>query len=183
MPTIAPPFQDSLESLGANWVDAIKAAAIPELQEGPTDRELTAMLDSEASDAKRWPNLAPSTARLVESAMWLLAGDLDRSHEISQSIETEDGSFLHGIMHRREGDFSNAKYWFRRAGDHPVLLTLASNDDGYEDPFSFVDACEEASRRHNPTSTAICQLHQWTEWQALMNHLLSKPLRGQHREA
>ena len=180
MPTIASPFQDSLESLGAGWVDAIKAAAMPELVDGPINRELIEMLDGEPkrsrlkqpSDQKLWPELTQSKSLLAESAMWLLAGDLDRSHEISQSIDTANGSLLHGIMHRREGDFSNAKYWFRRASDHPVLLTLASDDDGYRDPFSFVDACEDALRRQSPTLIAICQSHQWTEWQAFMNHLL-----------
>ncbi len=62
---------------------------------------------------------------LAESALWLLAGDLDRSHEISQRIDTREGAFWHGIMHRREGDFWNAKYWFRKVGNHPVFVQLA----------------------------------------------------------
>jgi hypothetical protein len=53
-----------------------------------------------------------------------LAGDIERSHSISQNIENLEGSFLHGMMHRREGDFSNAKYWFRRVGNHPVIEQL-----------------------------------------------------------
>src|SRR5262245_19277607 len=55
------------------------------------------------------------------SGVWLLHDFLDESHTISQSIDTPTGSYWHAIMHRREGDFSNAKYWFRRVGDHPVL--------------------------------------------------------------
>ena len=55
------------------------------------------------------------------SGVWLLHDFLDESHTISQDIETPSGSFWHGIMHRREGDFGNAKYWFRRVGEHPVF--------------------------------------------------------------
>src|SRR4051812_8366636 len=47
------------------------------------------------------------------AGIWLLHDYLDESHKISQGIDTTSGSFWHAIMHRREGDFSNAKYWFR----------------------------------------------------------------------
>jgi len=62
---------------------------------------------------------------LTEAAVWLLAGELDRSHEVSQGIETPEAAYWHGIMHRREGDFWNAKYWFRKVGKHPVFVQLA----------------------------------------------------------
>lgn len=56
------------------------------------------------------------------AALWLYVDDLERSHTVSQSIEDRTGSFWHGIMHRREGDFSNSLYWFRRADGHPLLI-------------------------------------------------------------
>ena len=64
-------------------------------------------------------------AKCCLSGVWLWNDFLDESHTISQNVETTTGSYWHGIMHRREEDFSNAKYWFRRVGSHPVFDDLA----------------------------------------------------------
>src|SRR5262249_24689657 len=63
-------------------------------------------------------------AKCCLAGVWLLHDYLDESHTISQGVETTSGSFWHAIMHRREGDFSNAKYWFRHVGNHPVFAEL-----------------------------------------------------------
>ncbi|WP_135554199.1 hypothetical protein [Paenibacillus cymbidii] len=63
-------------------------------------------------------------ALAVKSGLYLWNGSLDASHAISQDLHDRTGSFWHGIMHRMEGDFDNAKYWFRRVGDHPVYEQL-----------------------------------------------------------
>ena len=60
----------------------------------------------------------------VQSGLLLWNDALDASHIISQSIESRTGSYWHGIMHRREPDYSNAKYWFRRVGVHPTYPVL-----------------------------------------------------------
>src|SRR5690554_1595201 len=66
---------------------------------------------------------SPAVAALpaLEAGLWLYIDELDRSHTISQRMHDATGSFWHGIMHRREGDFGNSHYWFRRTGDHPVM--------------------------------------------------------------
>jgi hypothetical protein len=58
------------------------------------------------------------------AGLWLLHDFLDESHTISQGIDTPSGGYWHAIMHRREGDFSNAKYWFRQVGAHPIYEDL-----------------------------------------------------------
>jgi hypothetical protein len=84
------------------------------------------------------------------SALWLYHDFLDESHEISQELHTPTGSLLHGMMHRREPDAWNSKYWFRRVGDHPVYAAIgaAAKGLGYGtgvwDPAKFVDDCEAA---------------------------------------
>jgi hypothetical protein len=50
-------------------------------------------------------------------ALWLDAkGDFDGAHAIAQKIGDADGAILHAYLHRKEGDLSNARYWYRRAG-------------------------------------------------------------------
>src|SRR3954469_24071021 len=64
-------------------------------------------------------------AKAMLAGLWLWHDWLDESHVISQSLSSATGSFWHAIMHRREGDFSNSKYWYARCQDHPVLQQLA----------------------------------------------------------
>jgi len=54
-------------------------------------------------------------------ALWHDAhGDWDRAHTITQEIESPDAAWLHAYLHRKEGDISNAGYWYRCAG-RPVF--------------------------------------------------------------
>jgi hypothetical protein len=121
------------------------------------------------------------------AGVWLLQDFLDESHTISQDVETTSGSFWHGVMHRREGDFSNAKYWFRRVGAHEVFNELgehviALGDDsstqclcqriapaGDFDPFAMVDACQAALCSDGPTEP-FCRHVQQAEWELLFAH-------------
>lgn len=140
---------------------AIQAASIPGLLDEPRDGPL-------AEQLKRFSDDLPS---LATSGLWLLAGDLDRSHCISQGDSSSEGSFWHGIMHRREGDYSNAKYWFRRVGKHPVIDRLTDeHPDVFSDPYEFVDQVEKACGRRgsHPSVTQSLLMLQWTEWQLLM---------------
>lgn len=113
-------------------------------------------------------------AKCVRSGLFLRFSALDESHRISQGIESSSGSYWHGIMHRQEGDWSNAKYWFRRTGTHPVMAELERETGETWDPFGFVDACSAASRGHGDRDRAS-EL-QMLEWQLLMNHCYRRAL-------
>jgi len=89
----------------------------------------------------------------LQAAIWLYVDDLERSHAISQGISGPIGAYWHGIMHRREGDFSNAKYWFRQARGIDLGIP------GYE-PSAFVDQVE-AARGAKPEELVQVQRDEW----------------------
>ncbi len=102
---------------------------------------------------------------LLRALVLLWHDHLDEAHRIVQDLPGADAAFIHAIMHRREPDYWNSKYWWRRVGQHPAFTELTrraderlSDDDcfplksrllpgGVWDPFAFVDACEEAAGR------------------------------------
>lgn len=55
---------------------------------------------------------------------WDARGDWERAHEAAQSVDTADGAWVHAYLHRKEGDLSNADYWYRRAGRRRPMGTL-----------------------------------------------------------
>jgi hypothetical protein len=65
-------------------------------------------------------------ARAALAGLWLFLDALDESHRLSQEIVSSTGSFWHAIMHRREGDFSNSKYWYNRCANHHVLRLMGA---------------------------------------------------------
>jgi hypothetical protein len=46
----------------------------------------------------------------------LKKGEWQKAHSIVQQDESKFGCWAHGIVHIVEGDFGNARYWYRRAG-------------------------------------------------------------------
>jgi hypothetical protein len=59
----------------------------------------------------------PAASSPLLQALWHDGkGNWEKAHELAQDIETSDGSWVHAYLHRKEGDSSNAAYWYRRAG-------------------------------------------------------------------
>lgn len=113
-----------------------------------------------------------STGRLILAGLYQKNDDLEASHTLCQEADGQaDGaSYWHGIVHRREPDFSNARGWFKKAeglsalpeifrgvvpflqrvlqvpdyGAHDMALRFLHHlqSHGTWDPFYFVDLCE-----------------------------------------
>lgn len=67
----------------------------------------------------------PDGLSLALAGLWWDAkGNWDRAHESAQQDEGVVGSWVHAYLHRKEGDSSNAGYWYRRAGKPPSQSPL-----------------------------------------------------------
>ena len=112
--------------------------------------------------------------------MYLYFDFLDESHEISQELENPDGNFWHAIMHRREPDAANSKYWWRRVGKHAVLDQLREHAPSlgyaFTTPEAFVDFCERV-RDTKTKDEELAQHVQLLEWQLLFDFCHSKATR------
>jgi len=47
---------------------------------------------------------------------WDARGEWEKAHAVAQGIQGPVGSLVHAYLHRKEGDQSNARYWYGRAG-------------------------------------------------------------------
>lgn len=84
-----------------------------------------------------WRGASPTHVRLLRALIFYAADALEECHQIFQEVESFVGSYGHGMMHRREGDFWNANYWFRHAGTPPAAVF----DAGFQ-PVKLTTECQ-----------------------------------------
>lgn len=66
----------------------------------------------------------PGLTPLLEALWYDSKGDWDAAHNRAQDIPSPDGSWVHAYLHRKEGDLSNASYWYHKAGQPRSDKTL-----------------------------------------------------------
>ena len=78
--------------------------------------------------------------------------DLKGCHHFFQDTASDLVGYWHGMMHRREADFDNSRYWFRRSGTLPFfdILHRRASEISSEfakqhswDPYLFTGQCEQ----------------------------------------
>jgi hypothetical protein len=120
---------DLLAALGYRALGGDDSLGPALVQQKPQNPRLAAALSEPA-----WVAVFPGAShpiRLALAAGLLQIHDFwDASHEAAQRAddlgERSFSPYWHGITHRREPDASNAAYWFRRVGRHPIFGPLAA---------------------------------------------------------
>jgi hypothetical protein len=128
----------------------------------------------------------------IRAGLFLWHDYLDEGHQLCQSIEGEgdgqSGDYWHAIMHRREPDYTNAKYWFRRLGAHPLFREMPNVVNsipttsaeavlwrtrllpaGGWNPVAFVDFCEVSARDEETDAAQFARRIQRTEMLLLLS--------------
>ena len=174
-------FQFDPNRYGPVFASLIDLDRLPPLGPGEPNRDAfdaLSTLDDAATAAGDFVDRGMAAG--CASALWLLHDFLDESHSISQGIDTPTGSYWHGIMHRREPDFGNSAYWFRRVGEPSIFPALYSdaaelaasvehdrsanflNEQTAWNPLAFVDLCQSAYR--HDANEQLCRQIARQEW-------------------
>jgi len=75
----------------------------------------------------------PAKLGVALQALWHDArGDWECAHERCQEARNRDGDWVHAYLHRKEGDLTNAEYWYSRAGQPMPVATLKLEDEWME---------------------------------------------------
>jgi len=129
------------------------------------DAELDARL-KEASAQELFEGFtirSPQMAACAIAGLHLWNDNFHASHNLCQGVSTDTGSYWHGICHRREGhqgeglasNLSNARYWFRRVGEHPVF------DAVYRSALSTLDGAGTGFHWAAEAATQLRSRHHW----------------------
>ncbi|MBD2339143.1 hypothetical protein H6G64_19410 [Calothrix sp. FACHB-156] len=54
-------------------------------------------------------------SKALQALFYDKKGNWDKAHEIVQNASDNDSAWVHAYLHRKEGDLSNAHYWYRRS--------------------------------------------------------------------
>lgn len=86
--------------------------SLPDLCQWFSQMNAEKLAQSVAQDDQPAADLAPKL-----QAMWLAKkGRWHEAHDLCQKIPSPAGAWIHAWLHRQEGDYGNACYWYAQAG-------------------------------------------------------------------
>lgn len=172
----------------------VQAERLPGLGPGAPNTSLHAQLSRLDLKTAFAPHkiIDAAMAQAYLAGLWLYHDFLEESHAISQNIANDTGSYWHGLMHRREPDYGNSKYWFHRVGAHAIFdelqqraaelaktsthaSTIFLREQTHWEPFAFIDLCEACARGRSPEEL-LCRKIQLVEWQLLFAYSFRQAL-------
>jgi hypothetical protein len=84
-----------------------------------------AMTFSDFESSLEGKNPPVSLHPALQALWWDAKGDWHKAHECAQADEGDSScDWVHAYLHRKEGDVSNAGYWYRRVGKPMVTAPL-----------------------------------------------------------
>lgn len=95
----------------------------------------------------------------LEGALHLLNHDLPSAHFLVRHMQSPpafEGMFLHGILHRIEGDFDNARAWYGDVGDSDVFQS-AWKKGGLDTAKGFIAEVEALVKRKEGEREALAR--------------------------
>ena len=78
----------------------------------------------EFKESQSQKDIPPGMPEYLKALWYDAKGDWENAHTIIQDIEDKTAAWIHAYLHRKEGDISNADYWYNRAGRKRPSLTL-----------------------------------------------------------
>ncbi|MFM8188097.1 MAG: hypothetical protein ACKN85_06395 [Pirellula sp.] len=165
-----PPNLDPLDT----WLEDL-AIPMPLRLSRPKDPALTTLKKSLHEVIE---TTSPSLDVMTQALLYLRIGSMEPAHSHVQDATRGLGAYIHGVLHRMEQDYWNAKYWFARVNDPElthfvdVHIRRAATGEGrlignWSGPAAFVDMCQSSSDAgRNGQQEHLVQLALW-EWQAL----------------
>ncbi|EOR01132.1 hypothetical protein E3P92_01786 [Wallemia ichthyophaga] len=112
----------------------------------------------------------------VKASLHMLNDDIKSTHyyaEMNQGDSLLD--YLHAIVHRREGDFWNSKWWFARV-KHPLLQQVYN---AKLQPAKVVDKVEEIELSNSPEAKKVLEELQYKELCLIAEYAINESMKSE----
>ena len=179
-------------SRSARFWERLATPEFPDLGPGPRSIVLSEVtLEIRLLELTCEFKLSVPTTELLTATALLYHDNHDPAHNRVEDRGDRDACLIHALLHRREPDYWNAAYWFRRVSGHPIYATATPaviqaaqtpearsvlerlTLSGNLDPLALVQECERMAKRPDTQAIAYLRQVQHLEFAALVEHLLA----------